>query len=162
MRVEVEGRHAFRLLILPLLGAALLAGFALASLPWRDHPFRRPRTPFDRSASRAVADGYALVAAANPLIPAGATVVVTTEPRDPGAETYYHRFADALLPGRRALPASLYGAFAPPTAYENAEYVLIVGARPSTPPGRLLLETREGTLWRAPENPKTAAPPSRP
>ena len=129
MRVEVEGRHAFRLLILPLLGAALLAGFALASLPWRDHPFRRPRTPFDRSASRAVADGYALVAAANPLIPAGATVVVTTEPRDPGAETYYHRFADALLPGRRALPVGPHVAV-PDAAHRPGS---VPAPAPSTP-----------------------------
>ena len=97
-----------------------------------------------------MAPGYALVAAAVPVIPAGATVVVRTEPRDPIAETYYHRFADALLPGRRALPASFYGRFAPPEVFRDAAYVLIVGAKPAEPPGRLLLETPEGTVWEAP------------
>ena len=161
MKEDVEGREPFRLLVLPLVGAAVLAGFALASLPWKENLFRRPRTPFDRSASKAVASGYALVAAANPLIPAGATVVVKTEPRDPGAETYYHRFADSLLPGRRALPASFYGQFAPPAVYERAEYVIIIGARPAAPAGRLLLETPEGTVWRAGAG-DDAHPPTRP
>ncbi len=142
-----------KLQLSPLLGAALLVAFALASLPWGENLFQRPRTLFDRSASRAVAPGYALVAAAAALVPAGATVVVRTEPRDAVAETYYYRFADALLPGRRALPAAIYGQFSPPELSRDAEYVLIVGLRPSAPPGRLLLETPEGTVWRI------AAPP---
>ena len=134
----------------------MLVACALASLPWNENLFRRPRTPFDRSSARAVAPGYALVAAAAALVPAGATVVVRTEPRDAVAETYYHRFADALLPGRRALPAAFYGEFSPPELSRGAEYVLIVGQRPSAPPGRLLLETPEGTVWRArpPANPR--------
>jgi hypothetical protein len=139
----------FNLQLFPLIGAAVLAGFTLAGLPWKDGLFRRPRTLFDRSAARAVAPGYALVAAAAPVVPAGATLVVRTEPRDAVAETYYHRFADALLPGRRALPASFYGHFAPPEVFGGAEYVLIVGSRPAEPPGRLLLETPDGSIWRA-------------
>ena len=96
-----------------------------------------------------MAPGYALVAAAVPVVPAGASVVVRTEPRDATAETYYHRFADALLPGRRALPASFYGRFTSPDVFRDADYVLIVGTRPAEPPGQLLLETPEGTVWRA-------------
>ena len=134
--------------LFPLLGAAILVGFALASLPWRENLFRRPRTLFDRSAARAVAPGYALVAAAAPRIPAGAVVVVRTEPRDPVAETYYHRFADALLPGRRAVPAAFYNEFLPPELSRSAQYVLIVGPRPPETPGELVLEVPEGTLWR--------------
>ena len=150
---RVEGRGSTpdsRLFLFPVLGAAILVAFTLASLPWKENLFRRPRTLFDRSAASAVAPGYALVAAAVPVIPAGATVVVRTEPRDPIAETYYHRFADALLPGRRALPASFYGRFAPPEVSRDAAYVLIVGAKPAEPPGRLLLETPEGTVWETP------------
>jgi len=139
-----------RLFFVPLIGAAILVASTLVSLPWKENLFRRPRTIFDRSAASAVAPGYALVAAAVPVIPAGATVVVRTEPRDPIAETYYHRFADALLPGRRALPASFYGRFAPPEVSRDAAYVLIVGAKPAEPPGRLLLETPEGTVWETP------------
>ena len=134
--------------LLPLIGAAVLVGFALASLPWGDDLFRRPRTLFDRSAARAVAPGYALVAAAAPRIPAGAVVVVQTQPRDPVAETYYHRFADALLPGRRSVPAAFYGEFLPPELTRAAQYVLVVGPRPSEAPGELVLEMPEGTVWR--------------
>ncbi len=141
-------RHS-TLTLAPLLGAAILLGFTLVSLPWGEGLFRRPRTLFDRSAARAVAPGYALVAAAVPLVPAGATVVVRTEPRDATTETYYHRFADALLPSRRALPASFYGRFVSPDVFPDVDYVLIVGPRPAERPGQLLLETPEGTLWRA-------------
>ena len=135
--------------LVPILGAAILAAVTLATLPWQESLFRRPRTLFDRSASKAVAPGYALVAAAEGIVPRGASVVVRTEPRDAFAETYYHRFADALLPGRRALPASIDLHPVPPSYSAEAEYVLIVGARPSAPPGRLLLETPDGTIWRA-------------
>jgi hypothetical protein len=135
--------------LVPFLGAAILAVVTLATLPWKEGLFRRPRTLFDRSAARAVAPGYALVAAAEGIVPRGASVVVRTEPHDAIAEIYYHRFADALLPGRRALPASI-DLHPVPTSYSaGAEYVLIVGAKPSAPPGRLLLETPEGTIWRA-------------
>jgi hypothetical protein len=143
----------FNVQLFPLIGAAILAGATLATLPWKDGLFRRPRTLFARSAARAVAPGYALVAAASGVVPAGATVVVRTDPRDPIAETYYHRFADALLPGRRALPASIDLHHAPASVSAGAEYLLIVGARPSEPPGQLLLEIPEGTVWRA-EPPK--------
>jgi hypothetical protein len=133
----------------PLLGAAILVGSSIASLPWKENLFRRPRTPFDRSAASSVAPGYALLTAAAPLVPPGATVVVRTEPRDPIQETYYHRFADALLLGRRALPASLYGHPAPAELWRAAEYVVVVGGKPAEPPGRLLLETAGGTVWKA-------------
>jgi hypothetical protein len=95
-----------------------------------------------------VAPGYALVTASLHRIPAGATVVVRTEPRDPVAETYYHRFADALLPGRRVVPAALYGEFSSPELARDAEFVLIVGPRPSEGPGELVLAIPEGTVWR--------------
>lgn len=134
--------------LFPLIGAAILVAFALTSLPWGKDLFRRPRTLFDRSAARAVAPGYALVAAAAPRIPAGAVVVVRTEPRDPVAETYYHRFADALLPGRRAVPAAFYNEFLPPELTRSAQFVLVVGPRPSETPGELVLEIPEGTMWR--------------
>ena len=138
----------FNLQLVPLIGAGVLVAFALASLPWGENLLRRPRTLFDRSAARAVAPGYALVAAAAPRIPAGAVVVVRTEPRDPVAETYYHRFADALLPGRRAVPAAFYNEFLPPELTRSAQFVLVVGPRPSETPGELVFEIPEGTMWR--------------
>lgn len=130
--------------LVPLFGAALLAGVTVATLPWKDGLFRRPRTIFDRSSARAVAPGYALVVAASAVVPPKATVVVRTQPRDATAENYYYRFADALLPGRWALPAAFEQRVSPSTFY-----LLIVGPKPPELPGRLLLETQDGTIWLA-------------
>ena len=132
----------------PLFGAAVLVAFAAASLPWKSGVFARPRTPFDRSAASSVAPGFALLRAEAEVIPAGAIVVARTEPRDPVHETYLHRFALALLPGREVLPAAYYGQATPPEVWGRAEYVVVVGARPADPPGTLLKETGEGSVWR--------------
>ena len=71
-----------------------------------------------------------------------------TEPRDPVQETYFHRFALALLPGREVVPAAYYGVTTPPEVWSRAGYVVVVGRRPAQPPGTLLLETADGSLWR--------------
>lgn len=137
-----------RLILSCLLGSAILVGFAIASVPWSDG-LRRPRTPFDRSRANMVAPGYALLSAAAAVIPPGASVVVRTEPADPTQETWYHRFAVAFLPGRRALPAAFYGRPAPREVWGGAQFIVVVGGRPAAAPGQLLLETPEGTVWRA-------------
>lgn len=95
-----------------------------------------------------VAPGYALLAAADRVIPAGASVVVKTEPPDAVRETWYHRIAVALLPGRRPRPAAAYGQPLSPDLWGDAEYLVLVGARPVTPPGEPVLETADGTVWR--------------
>ncbi|MEP6993538.1 MAG: hypothetical protein ABI968_03375 [Acidobacteriota bacterium] len=138
----------FASVLAPLAGSAILVGCALASLPWRDGVLRRPRTPFDRSAARAVAPGYALLRDAAAVIPAGAALVALTEPRDPIQETYYYRFAVTLLPQRRVLPAAQYGAFVDPGTWKDAGFWILVGGKPVEPPGELLLETPEGSVWR--------------
>jgi hypothetical protein len=140
-------RESIRLLA-PLAGAAVLVAVTLAGLPWRDHPFARPRTPFDKSAAKSVATGFALLRDAQSVIPHGAVVVARTEPRDPIQETYFHRFALALLPEREVLPAAYYGATTPPEVWNRAGYVVVVGRKPAEPPGRLLLETPDGTVWK--------------
>jgi len=140
-------RSTFRLLA-PLLGAAVLAGFSIASLPWKEDLFRRPPTPFERSAARSVAPGYALLDAASRVIPDAASVVARTEPPNPIQETYFHRFAISLLPGRHVLPAAYYGGFVDADVWKNAQYMIVVGPRPGTPPGTLVLETADGTVWR--------------
>jgi hypothetical protein len=132
----------------PLVGAAVLVSFAAASLPWRAGVSTRPRTPFDHSAAVYVAPGFALLRESDSVIPVGAIAVVRTEPRDPVQETYYHRFAVALLTGREIVPAASYGQATPPEVWGRAEYVIVVGPRPAEPPGRLLLETRDGSVWR--------------
>ena len=137
-----------RLVLPPLLGSAILVGFAIASVPWSDG-LRRPHTPFDRSRANMVAPGYALLSAAAAVIPPGASVVVRTEPADATQQTWYHRFAVALLPGRRALPAAYDDGPAPSEVWRGAEFVVVVGGRPAAAPGELLLETPEGTVWRS-------------
>jgi hypothetical protein len=109
---------------------------------------RRPRTPFDHSAASWVAPGYSLLREASSVIPPGASVVARTEPPDPVQETWYHRLAVSLLPGRRILPAALYGHFVSEEVWRDAEFMVIVGARPAQPPGDLLLEAPEGSVWR--------------
>ncbi len=137
-------------IIVPTVGAAVLAGFAIASLPWREQLFRRPTTPFDRSAAKSVAPGYALLVAASQVIPQGSSVVARTEPPSPMQETYFHRFAIALLPRQRVLPAALYGFFVNPDVWKDAQYMIVVGPRPIEPPGTLILATPNGTVWRRP------------
>jgi hypothetical protein len=135
----------------PLLGAGLLTAFALSTVPFSASPLARPRTPFDRSASSSVAPGFALLTAARSVLPDDAALVTRTEPRNAVQETYYHRFALALLPGRRVLPAAAYGVFTPESAWSSARYVVVVGPRPASLPGALLLETPEGSVWRRSE-----------
>jgi hypothetical protein len=129
-----------------LLGSALLAALALWHVPWKQG-FARPRTLYDNSSARAVAPAYALLTAAALGIPQGASVVVRAEPPDAAMEMWYHRFAVALLPGRRALPSAFYGSFTPPEVWRDAEYLVVIGPRPRPEPGRLLLETIDGTVW---------------
>jgi hypothetical protein len=135
-------------LLFPLLGAAVLVAFAAAGLPWKENPLSAPRTPFDRSEAKSVAPGFALLRDAAAVIPPGAVVVARTEPRDPVQETYFHRFALALLPGREVLPAAYYGMATPQEVWGRASYVVVVGRRPTEAPGRLLLETPDGTVWK--------------
>ena len=95
-----------------------------------------------------MAPGYALLAAAARVIPAGASVVVKTEPPDAVQETWYHRIAVALLPGRKPRPAAFYGQPLSADVWGGAEYLVLVGARPAAPPGEEVLETADGTVWR--------------
>jgi hypothetical protein len=123
-----------------LLGAAVLAAYSIVALPWASLG-RRPRTPFDASASGpAVASGYLLLRTAATRIPAGASVAVVTEPRDPIRDGYLQRFGVALLPQARLRPAGS----------ADTDFVVVVGARPAKPPGELLFDSPEGSVWRRP------------
>jgi hypothetical protein len=133
---------------LALAGAAILAAVSLTRVPWGRNPLRRPRSPFDRGVTSSVASGFALLSEAARLLPPSVSVVARTQPPDPVAETYFHRFAVSLLPGRRVLPAAMYGVATPPEMWRAAQYLVLIGPPPAQPPGRLLLETPEGTVWR--------------
>lgn len=139
------GRRA----LLPLAGSALLAAFSVAALPFSRGLFRAPRTPYDASPSAFVTvPAWILLERAAAVVPPGASVVVRSEPANPSSDSYYHRFAIGLLPGRRIVPAALWGTPTEPGPLRDADYEVVVGSRPSAPFGRLVLEVPEGTIWK--------------
>ena len=134
--------------LLSLVGAAVLAGFSVAALPFSRGLFRAPRTPYDASDAAFTVPAWIVLERAQPLIPAGASVVVRAEPADATTDSYLHRFAVALLPGRKIVPAALWGV---PTSAEvlgDADYEVVVGATTSSPGRPLVLSTPEGSVWR--------------
>lgn len=135
--------------LLPLAGSTVLAVFAVATLPFSRGLFRSPRTPYDASPSAFVTvPAWLVLERAGTIIPRGTSVLVRTEPVDPGTDSYLHRFAVALLPGRQILPAALWGVPTDPAGLVSADYEVVVGQTPSSPPGRLLVELPEGSIWR--------------
>jgi hypothetical protein len=135
--------------LLPLAGSALLAAFSIAALPFSRGLLRAPRTPYDASpAAYVTVPAWIILQRAEALVPPGASVVVRSEPADPSTDSYYHRFAVALLPGRRIVPAALWGTPTEPGPLRDAEYEVVVGGRPAAPLGRLVLELPQGTIWK--------------
>lgn len=138
-----------RALLLSLVGAAVLAGFSVAALPFSRGLFRAPRTPYDASdAAFTTVPAWIVLERAQPLIPAGASVVVRVEPADATTDSYLHRFAVALLPGRKIVPAALWGVPSPAEALGEADYEIVVGTTTSSPGRRLVLSTPEGSVWK--------------
>lgn len=130
-----------------LLGAALLTALSIAALPFSRGLLHVPRTPFGDVGTDFSAPAWILLARADPLIPRGASVLPRSEPLDPTTDTYLHRFAVGLLPGRRIVPAARWFVPSPAEEVATAEYEVVLGKRPEVPAGRLLLETPEGTVW---------------
>ncbi len=81
-------------------------------------------------------------------MPPEASVVVRTEPPDATNDSYLHRFAVALLPGRKIIPAAMWSIPTPPEALSGSDYEIVVGSVPPTPSGRLVLSIPEGTVWK--------------
>jgi hypothetical protein len=120
----------------------------VAALPFSRGLFRAPRTPYDASEANFTVPAWILLARAEPLIPRNASVVVRREPPDTTIDMYFHRFGVALLPGRRIVPAARWGVASTPEVLRDAEFEVVVGRTPARAPGRLLLATPEGTVWR--------------
>jgi hypothetical protein len=137
-----------RSLLLSLAGSAVLAGFSVAALPFSRGIFRAPQTPFDASDAAFTVPAWILLERAEPLVPAAASVVVRVEPPDASTDTYFHRFAIALLPGRKIVPAALWGVPTAPEVLGEADYEIVVGAATSSPGRRLVLSTPEGSVWK--------------
>ena len=128
-----------------LAGAAVLTALAVSRLPHFPEALQTPSTPFDRSGAPAAFD-YKLFHEAAAIVPPGASVAALSEPRNAVRETSLHRMAVALLPGRKVLPAALWDN---PTHLEaQADFLIVAGGKPASPPGRLLLETPRGSVFR--------------
>jgi hypothetical protein len=131
--------------LLFLVGAAILMVLAIASLPHFPEALRAPSTPFDRSIAPGAAADYKLLQETASFVPSGASVAALSQPRNAIRETSLHRVAIALLPGRRVLPAALWNT---PTHLEDqADFLIVSGGKPASPPGTLLLETPRGSVW---------------
>ena len=137
-----------RSVLVSLAGSAILAGFSIAALPFSSGLFRAPRTPYDENDATFMAPAWILLKRAEPLIPPGSSVVVRVEPPDSGTDSYFHRFGVALLPGRKMVPAALWGVPTAPEVLGDADYEVVVGATTSSPGRRLVLSTPEGSVWK--------------
>ncbi len=133
-------------LALLLAGSAALSGLWISQLPLSATLLRPPSTPFDRGKAP-IAPIFRLLSRAATVLPDHARVVIRSEPRDASAETSLHKYGVALLPGRRVLPAALWST-PTPDLDDQAEYVIVLGRKPSSAPGTLLFETADGSVWR--------------
>jgi hypothetical protein len=137
-----------RAVLLPLIGSAILAAFSVGALPFSRGLFRVAQTPYDASDATFTRPAWILLTRADPLVPRGAAVLIRTEPPDPTNDMYLHRFGIGLLPGRKIVPAALWGVPTPADVVREAEYEIVVGKVPAVSPGRLLLQISEGSVWR--------------
>lgn len=138
--------------LLALAGAALLAAASIAALPFSRGLLRAPRTPYDAGGANFTVPAWIVLMRAQALVPASASVLVRSEPPDPAIDTYLHRFAIALLPGRKIVPAALWGVPTDPDGRREAEYEIVIGPSPATPSGPPVLEIPEGSIWRRAED----------
>lgn len=125
-------------------GAAALALWSAAAVPLDLR--RLPDTPFDRSDPN-LASAFRFLSDARALVPRGAAATVVAEPRDAQRETSLYGTAVALLDGVRVLPAAQWGVFEPQHEAE-AEYVLVRGPAPASPPGALVGTVSGGAVYR--------------
>lgn len=144
-KLETSGQTG-RLSVSALTGAAVLLLATLARLPSPLALFHPPQTPYDRS-KRHLVPAFVLLTQARAVVPAGASVTVTSEPADAALDTDTHHLGVALLPGRLVIPAALWGTSRPDLA-RQAEYVVVIGKTPAAPQGDRLLACAQGTVWR--------------
>jgi hypothetical protein len=133
---------------LALFASALLCSLTVARLPWSASMFRVQDTPFDRGKARFMAPGYALLSEAALMIPPGSSVIVQCEPANPMLETFFWRFAVALLPHRRILPLRHWESEESAQMRQATDYLVLWGPPPAVSPGDLLLKKPFGSIWR--------------
>ena len=141
MKGSKENNRSFLLLG----GAVVLIVLSVSRLPSWD--LRAPSTPLDRVGGGLAAPAFRLLSSAANIVPKGASVAARSEPNDPIRNTDLHRLAVALLPARKVYPLALWGK-PMPWGEERAEFLIVLGPRPTPSPGVLLLEKPEGTIWK--------------
>ena len=135
-------------LLLSLAGSAILAGFSVAALPFSRGLFRVPRTPYDANEASFLAPAWILLQRAAEIVPRDVSVVVRGEPPDATNDSYLHRFAVALLPGRKIVPAAVWNVPSAPETLREADYEIVVGKALPPPGSRLVLSIPEGSVWK--------------
>ncbi len=143
MRIRRESSQSFFF----VLSATVLVGFSIAWLPPKKDLLKAPVTPFDRIPVPAISQIYRLLWRMSSILPEGASVTIRSEPRDPVFESSVFRSAVALFNGRKVLPAAIEGQPVPGIE-SQADYVVVVGPKPASPPGTLMFECPGGSLWR--------------
>ena len=143
MRTRAEAAQSLFFLI----AAAILVAFSIAWLPPKRDLLKAPVTPFDRIPMPVISQSYRLLWRISGVLPAGASVAIRSEPRNPGFESSLFQGGIALLNGRKVLPAALWGQPVPGIE-SQADFVVVVGPKPASAPGTLLFETPDGSLWR--------------
>ncbi len=144
----MTSRNQLPRLALAVVGAAVLVAHGIARLPKRASLLALSNTPIDYSGNNDSAPRFRLLTEAARVVPKGASVLVACSAPDPNRESYFYRFAVALLPERRVLPASLEGVTVTPSLEPQADFVVLLGARPAAPPGTPVRETPDGTVRR--------------
>jgi hypothetical protein len=127
---------------LPLAGSAILVAVAVLRLPPPRLLLRQVATPFDRSKDPGAGAHLILLTQVSALIPKGASVAVRAASGDPTQSVYSTLQAMSLLPGREILP--------PESDIREArpDFLLLAGQADDDVPGRLLLRTPQGALWK--------------
>ena len=128
-------------------GSALLIALSVGRLPATSEVFLAPATPYDHAASRDAVPALRLLRRAAGVVPVQASVACRSEPFNATKDTSLYRYAVAMLPGRTVWPAALWDV-ASPELETRAEYLVVLGQSPAAPPGEILLETPDGTVWR--------------
>ncbi len=130
-----------------LAGSALLIALSIRRLPAPSEVLQAPATPYDHAASRDAVPALRLLRRAAAVIPAPGSVACRSEPSNATKDTSLYRYAVAMLPGRTVWPAALWDVSSP-ELQARAEYLVVLGGSPAAPPGEILLETPDGTVWR--------------
>ncbi len=95
-----------------------------------------------------MAPGYLLLVEAARVIPPEASVAVRCRPERPLLQALFWQFSVALLPGRRILADQPWHDEDASSMAGQAEYLVLWGPSPASPPGELLLNETQGSVWR--------------